>query len=265
MINSRVKLASDPNIPDALKTKATLDLAGGAQTGALPFAPKSAGGTLGIIIPLKKFLDTVEEGSGVINKIVKNSDKSVKHVLTDDDAINYYLDSIKHLEKTKFQSGRDAYVNLDDLGNYYSGEWTTPDAKMLFSFASNSQGSGKFNDILTGILLDNKLYKPNTISRVDVANRPTLEGLAQGIPIKHTLLGHSSDVIAKNLGGVLGDLTIIPGQNNNDLLLAIQRGVNPTNFEQMKKYYESLSMFEKPSQLYKMYKDVTLKAPVKFK
>jgi len=48
-LNTRVKLASNPNVPDALKVSATADLAGGAQLGAFPFAPQSAGGTLGTL------------------------------------------------------------------------------------------------------------------------------------------------------------------------------------------------------------------------
>lgn len=246
------------------QTAAALQVAGSAQTGGLPFAPSGVG-IAGSILPLKKFLETFEAGSGVVNKIVRNSDKSVKHVLTEDDAVEYYLNSINHLNKTKLKSGRDAYINPNDPGNYYSGDWSTPDAKMFASFASESKGSGKFNDILTGIFLDNGLYKPSTISRVDVANRPTLEALSSGVPIKDTLLGHSSDVISKNLGGVLGKFEVTPGQYNDDLLLAKRRGINPTDYEQMKNYYESLSSFEKPTHLYKMFEDVTLKSPVDFK
>jgi hypothetical protein len=166
--------------------------------GGLPFAPSGVG-IAGSILPLKKFLKTFEAGSGVVNKIVRNSDKSVKHVLTEDDAVEYYLNSINHLNKTKLRSGREAYINPNDPGNNYSGDWSTPDAKMFASFASNSEGSGKFNDILTGFFLDNGLYKPRTISRMNVSNRPTLEAMGEGRPLKDTLLGHSSDVIANNL------------------------------------------------------------------
>jgi hypothetical protein len=47
-IQNRVNIASNPNIPDALKVQSTLDLAGGAQLGSMPFAPSGAG-TLGSI------------------------------------------------------------------------------------------------------------------------------------------------------------------------------------------------------------------------
>lgn len=47
-IQNRVNIASNPNIPDALKVQPTLDLAGGAQLGSMPFAP-SGSGTLGSI------------------------------------------------------------------------------------------------------------------------------------------------------------------------------------------------------------------------
>jgi hypothetical protein len=64
---------------------------------------------------------------------------------------------------------------------------------------------------------------------------------------------------------MFGEIEVIPGQYNDDMLTAIKRGIDPSNFEQMKNYYESLDYFDKPTQLFKMFEDETLKAPINFK
>lgn len=102
-IQNKVNIASNPNIPDALKVQSTFDLAGAAQLGSMPFAP-SGHGVVGsirkpqdIATPFSSwspYFGGTEERMKNINAVKNAQDNYIlKNWGTDNDSLVKYLDN----------------------------------------------------------------------------------------------------------------------------------------------------------------------------
>jgi len=240
-LNTRVKLASNPNVPDALKVSATADLAGGAQLGAFPFAPQSAGGTLGTL----KYKTDLAEG------MTKLKDKDIKELIR----------MILPFDRKIMPTGLTQYINPLDTSEHYLLDFSDPaHAIIKNAYSGESKGNGTLNKKLYAMLANegflnhnaNKLTKPDKISIMNIVEPNTKLGILNGktdadgniLPeeLFTTLWGKTPKRLGERFGGEAQPISMGSSDRHSTLGKAMKLGFKPHNLGSAQDY---LDFFEK--------------------